>query len=83
MCARFKSGVFASCALQIEDTAGLSLSRRARVIRPRRESAPAFNVMSSLQPKVYLDLLQSVLRAYGLESAIGGAHMVDTLRDTV
>ena len=60
----------------------MALLRRARVIRARRESAPAFDVLRLSQPKAYSGVLRSVLKSYGSESAILGPKIVDTLRDT-
>ena len=59
----------------------MSSSRRPRVIRARRENAPAFDTLRLLQLKVYLDAPQSVLESYGSESAKAGDRMFDTSRN--
>ena len=43
----------------------MSLPRRARVIRATRENAPAFDALRLLQPKVYLEVLQTAPQLYG------------------
>ena len=77
MCARPKSGVFASCrVLQ------MFLSRRARLMRAEDEGTPSVDVLCLLQPAVHLVALKTVQDSYKSESAVEGDLMVRALRDT-